>query len=169
MVGLASDTFSVDINEDKLVDELNGAKKTEKSDTIKCEEDLLRLFLAKNNGTWLTEAAVKEGVSDVIDLKPLEAVRAKLRLVGLLEKDVSQGDEKDEAEGKGPVNVVVVIPTAEPIGPCLDYFSSGHLFAFLESEMTDKEKIVSSPHILAPASLQFPLVGREQAITTAAK
>ncbi|KAG2758854.1 hypothetical protein Pcac1_g29047 [Phytophthora cactorum] len=55
------------------------------------------------------------------------------------------------------------------MGPDVDSSSCDDLLAFLESEMTNKEATVSRLHILEAVSLQFRLVGREEAITTAAK
>ncbi|KAG3124954.1 hypothetical protein PI126_g22997, partial [Phytophthora idaei] len=61
------------------------------------------------------------------------------------------------------------VPAAVPMGPDVDPSSCDDLLAFLESEMTNEEATVSSPHILEAESLQFRLVGREKAIATAAK
>ncbi|ETO64270.1 hypothetical protein F444_18161 [Phytophthora nicotianae P1976] len=61
-------------------------------------------------GAWLTENDVKDGVSGTSDLKLLGAARARLRRVGLSDRDVGGVDEEEEAEGRGPVNVLVVVP-----------------------------------------------------------
>ncbi|KAE8903112.1 hypothetical protein PF005_g11353 [Phytophthora fragariae] len=73
--------------------------------------DELQLFLAKKDegrGPWLTEEEVKKDVIDTTGLKLLGAARARLRRVGLSDEDVSGVDEEEEAEGRGPVNVLVV-------------------------------------------------------------
>ncbi|KAG3115521.1 hypothetical protein PI126_g24686, partial [Phytophthora idaei] len=64
---------------------------------------------------------------------------------------------------------IMSVPAAVPMGPGVDPSSCDDLLAFLESEMTNEEATVSSPHILEAESLQFRLVGREKAIATAAK
>ncbi|KAI9999340.1 hypothetical protein PInf_004179 [Phytophthora infestans] len=77
--------------------------------------DRLQLYLAKTAGVWLTENDVTEGVSDTSDLKLLGAARTRLRRVGLSDRDVGGVDEEEEAEGRGPVNVLVVVLEQEPL------------------------------------------------------
>ncbi|KAL3658060.1 hypothetical protein V7S43_016904 [Phytophthora oleae] len=110
VVGEAGSAFLIDIEEGKSVDQLKDAIKRKKSATINCDANMLQLFLAKKNGVWLTEADVKEGVSDTTGLEPLKAARASLRSVGLSDEDVGGVDEAEAAEGRGPVNVLVVVP-----------------------------------------------------------
>ncbi|KAF0692793.1 hypothetical protein As57867_016103, partial [Aphanomyces stellatus] len=43
------------------------------------------------------------------------------------------------------------------------------LLSFMESEMIQKDAIISSPHVLQQESLQFRLTGREEAIQSATK
>ncbi|ETP33492.1 hypothetical protein F442_17985 [Phytophthora nicotianae P10297] len=49
-------------------------------------------------------------INGTSDLKLLGAARARLRRVGLSDRDVGGVDEEEEAEGRGPVNVLVVVP-----------------------------------------------------------
>ncbi|OWY96453.1 Crinkler (CRN) [Phytophthora megakarya] len=109
IVGVAGSAFSVRVAEDDSVDDLKKAIKAEKMYQFPADE--LQLFLAKTaDGAWLTEADVKKGVEDTTDLKLLDAARARLRRVGLSGQDVGGVDEEAEAEGRGPVNVLVVVP-----------------------------------------------------------
>ncbi|KAF4032782.1 hypothetical protein GN244_ATG15289 [Phytophthora infestans] len=55
------------------------------------------------------------------------------------------------------------------MGPNVNLSSCEDLLAFLENDMINKEAIVSRPHILESDSLQFQLVGKEEALSTAAK
>ncbi|TMW58955.1 hypothetical protein Poli38472_007100 [Pythium oligandrum] len=80
--------------------------------------------------------------------------------------------------GEEEIHVLVQLPdsasppsvaVAEPIGPEVDLRSCERLLAFLEGDMTDKEAIVSRPHVLAQESLEFRLVGRKEAIDTASE
>ncbi|EEY70601.1 Crinkler (CRN) family protein [Phytophthora infestans T30-4] len=115
IVGVAGSVFSVRVDESDSVDDLKEAIKAKKPNDFKdVDAYKLQLFLAKTekgNGAWLTEKDVKEGVSDTSDLKLLGAAQARLRLVGLSDRDVGGVDEKEAAEGRGPVNVVVVART----------------------------------------------------------
>ncbi|GMF21545.1 unnamed protein product [Phytophthora lilii] len=113
IVGTKGSVFSVRVDEDDSVDDLKKAIKAENATTITSDAKDLQLFLAKKDegrGAWLTEADVKNGVEDTTGLKLLDAVRARLRRVGLSDKDVGGVDEEEEAEGRGPVNVLVVVP-----------------------------------------------------------
>ncbi|KAE8907100.1 hypothetical protein PF005_g8071 [Phytophthora fragariae] len=75
--------------------------------------------------------------------------------------------------GENVVHVLVVVPTSvsvdEPLGSEVDLDSCDDLLAFLESDMADKEAIISRPHNWTDESLDFRLVGREQAIDTASE
>lgn len=160
VVGAAESAFSVRVNESDSVDDLKTAIKVKKPLKITCDADELQLYLAKKGDEqWLTENEVKS-VSDTSGLKHLDAVRARLRRVGLSEEDMIEVDEDEEAAGNGPVNVLVVVPPEDVVvslsvlvavstGPEVDLHSCDHLVAFLEAEMTNKEAIVSRPHILA--------------------
>ncbi|EGZ04335.1 hypothetical protein PHYSODRAFT_536652, partial [Phytophthora sojae] len=79
--------------------------------------------------------------------------------------------------GKNVVHVLVVVPKGGdvehdrvdvPKGRAVDTTSCDDLLAFLESEMANKQEIVVNRNILGAESLQFRLVGREEAIKTAA-
>ncbi|KAE9331781.1 hypothetical protein PR003_g14844, partial [Phytophthora rubi] len=113
IVGVAGSAFPVDINETLSVGHLKDAIKAKNSTTIACDAKDLQLFLAKQGDAWLTEADVKKGVEDTTGLKLLDAARARLRRVGLSDQDVGGVDEEEEAEGRGPVNVLVVVPKQE--------------------------------------------------------
>ncbi|KAL3662222.1 hypothetical protein V7S43_012553 [Phytophthora oleae] len=78
----------------------------QKPDTIKCDEALLKLFLAKkDSGMWLTEAAVGNGVMNTDGLKPLRSALSKICDVVLSEVALRPEVTKEEI-----VDVVVVIP-----------------------------------------------------------
>ncbi|KAE9265336.1 hypothetical protein PR003_g32488 [Phytophthora rubi] len=112
IVGVAGNPFSVLVDEGDSVDELKKAIKEAKVYGFPADE--LELFLAKKvkgRGAWVTEEEAKSGVGNTTDLKPLKSVRAKLRVVGLSDEDVGGVDENEEAEERGPVNVLVVVPT----------------------------------------------------------
>jgi hypothetical protein len=176
LVGAAGSAFSVRVDEGDSVDELKKAIKAENMTTITCDARNLDLYLAKKGDAWITNNEVGS-VSDVVGLTHLSVPQAKLRRVGLSDAQVGGVDEDEEAAGYGQIHVLVVVPpedvvvppaltVAVPIGPEVDLRSCDHLLAFLESEMTNKVAIVSSPHILTQESLQFRLVGREAAIET---
>eukprot|EP00644_Phytophthora_capsici_P001157 jgi/Phyca11/129685/e_gw1.86.155.1 len=112
IAGIAGSVFLVEIEEALEVDDLKNAIQKEKPLTITCDAHQLQLFLAKKDdgkGAWLTEVEVKNGVNDTTGLKPLDAVRAKLKNVQLSDSDVGGVDEADEVAGKGPVNVLVML------------------------------------------------------------
>ncbi|KAI9982919.1 hypothetical protein PInf_006723 [Phytophthora infestans] len=112
IVGVAGSVFSVRVDESDSVDDLKEAIKAKKPNDFKdVDAYKLQLFLAKKekgDGAWLAEKDVMEGVSDTSELKPLGVARARLRLVGLSDTEVGGVDEGEEAEGGGPVNVLVV-------------------------------------------------------------
>ncbi|EEY65447.1 Crinkler (CRN) family protein [Phytophthora infestans T30-4] len=114
IVGVAGSAFSVEVDEGKTVDDLKEAIKAKKANDFKeVDADKLQLFLAKKDegrGPWLTEEEVKKDVIDTTGLKLLGAARARLRRVGLSDVDVGGVDEDEEVEGRGPVNVLVVVP-----------------------------------------------------------
>ncbi|EEY64573.1 Crinkler (CRN) family protein [Phytophthora infestans T30-4] len=113
IVGVAGSAFSVRVDESDSVDDLKEKIKGEKPNDFKeVDADKLQLFLAKTEkgaGAWLTEKDVMEGVSDTSDLKLLGAARVRLRRVGLSDREVGGVDEAEPAEGRGPVNVLVVV------------------------------------------------------------
>ncbi|KAH7467114.1 Crinkler effector protein BLC01 [Phytophthora ramorum] len=115
IAGVAGSAFEVRVDESDSVYDLKKVIKGEKPNDLKdIDADKLQLFLAKKeDGAWLTEADVKKGVSDTTGLKLLGAARARIRRVGLSEKDVGGVGEEEEAEGRGPVNVLVVVPEQE--------------------------------------------------------
>ncbi|KAL4116303.1 hypothetical protein PRIC2_013300 [Phytophthora ramorum] len=112
IVGVAGSAFSVRVDESDSVDDLKKAIKGEKPNDLKdIDADKLQLFLAKTEGgAWLTEEEAMSGVDNTTGLKLLGAARARLRRVGLSNKDVGGVDEEEETEGRGPVNVLVVVP-----------------------------------------------------------
>ncbi|KAE8962861.1 hypothetical protein PR002_g29476 [Phytophthora rubi] len=83
---VAGSPFPVGIDEGLSVGHLKEAIKDKNSATITCDAKDLKLFLAKKDGRWLTEADVMKGVS-TIGLEELGA-GAPLNLVGLSEKQV---------------------------------------------------------------------------------
>ncbi|KAL3665122.1 hypothetical protein V7S43_009754 [Phytophthora oleae] len=106
IVGVAGSVFSVKIDENESVAGLEKAIKKENPNTFQCNAMDLQLFLTKKGNVWLREAHVKKGVSDTSGFKPLYAMKAKLKVVGL--KD--ENDEEEEAEGENIVDVLVVNP-----------------------------------------------------------
>nr|KAH7501183.1 Crinkler effector protein BLC01 [Phytophthora ramorum] len=107
--------FEVEIDEGASVSALKKVIKGEKPNDLKdIDADKLQVFLAKKDGgAWLTEKEAMSGVGDTTGLKLLGTARARLRRVGLSDKDVGGVDEEEEAEGRGPVNVLVVVPEQE--------------------------------------------------------
>ncbi|OWY94350.1 Crinkler (CRN) [Phytophthora megakarya] len=113
IVGEVESSFSVDIDENETVSDLKDAIKDKNSATITCDARKLKLFLAKTtDGAWLTENDVMKGVKDTDCLTPLKFVRPKLRRVGLSYEQVSELDKDNEAAGKDPVHVLVVVPNS---------------------------------------------------------
>nr|ALV13261.1 CRN112c [Phytophthora sojae] len=111
VVGVAGSAFSVRVDESDTVDDLKKSIKAKKPNDLKdIDADKLELYVAKRDGEWLTEADVKSGVTDITGLVRLEVVRAKLFSVGLSDEVVSEVDAQEEAAGRGPVNVLVVVP-----------------------------------------------------------
>ncbi|KAI9982915.1 hypothetical protein PInf_006715 [Phytophthora infestans] len=111
IVGVAGSVFSVQVDESDSVDDLKKAIKDQSDGLITDPWPKLQLFLAKKekgDGAWLAEKDVMEGVSDTSELKPLGVARARLRLVNLSDTEVGGVDGGEEAEGGGPVNVLVV-------------------------------------------------------------
>jgi len=111
VVRAAGSAFPVDIDTSQSVGDLKKAIADELKYTGRADQ--LQLFLAKKEegrGAWVTEEEAISGVRDTTDLKLLGAGRARLRRVGLSDKDVGGVDEEEEAEGRGPVNVLVVVP-----------------------------------------------------------
>ncbi|KAL3672199.1 hypothetical protein V7S43_002861 [Phytophthora oleae] len=83
--------------------------KTRKPDTVKCEADLLKLFLEKKeSGVWLTEEDVENGVKNTAGLKPLKSALSKIGDVVLSEMALRPEVTKEEVAAlKGTVDVVV--------------------------------------------------------------
>ncbi|KAG3114503.1 hypothetical protein PI124_g10420 [Phytophthora idaei] len=65
---------------------------------------------------------------------------AKLRVVGLASDGLGEVSDEGGAAGRGPAHVLVEIP------------SDIDVKKFLEGEMIQKDRIISSPHILDDAS-----------------
>ncbi|KAE8966006.1 hypothetical protein PF005_g19373 [Phytophthora fragariae] len=109
VAGVAGSVFPVNIDAGQSVGDLKKTTKKEINYSDPAYE--LKLFLAKKDGAWLTEKEVQTGAFGITGLVVLNVVRAKLRRVGLSDSDVGGVDEKEAAEeGKGPVNVLVVVP-----------------------------------------------------------
>ncbi|EGZ28884.1 hypothetical protein PHYSODRAFT_474854 [Phytophthora sojae] len=90
VVGVAGSAFSVRVDESDTVDDLKKAIKAEKTNDFKdIDADKLELYVAKRDGEWLTEADVKSGHHGP-------------RAVG-----------SGAAAGRGPVNVLVMLPEQE--------------------------------------------------------
>ncbi|KAG1695984.1 Crinkler effector protein 8 [Phytophthora capsici] len=125
IVGVAGSVFEVDIDDGASVAALKDAIKNQNPNKLmNVDANDLQLFLAqkdKGNGVeWLTEKDVQGGVSDTSDLKLLARARARLRRVGLSGEDIVEVDEQIEAEGGGPVNVLVELPPGTNRAPLSD-------------------------------------------------
>ncbi|GMF12952.1 unnamed protein product [Phytophthora lilii] len=70
----------------------------------------LQLFLAKTDAGWLTQLEALDGVNDTRGYKQLRFAGAKLRVVGLASGHLGEVSDEEEAAGKGPVHVLVVVP-----------------------------------------------------------
>ncbi|KAG3121971.1 hypothetical protein PI126_g24341, partial [Phytophthora idaei] len=181
IVGEAGSAFEVKIDDAESVSALKEAIAGKLKYTGRA--DKLQLFLAKKGDAWLRDddsldAMLRSGTVDTSCMK----MRAswKLNKPSLFGPGVSLGEDvvhvlvvvpKDAGVGVGQdvERDSMSVPAAVPMGPDVDPSSCDDLLAFLESEMTNEEATVSSPHILEAESLQFRLVGREEAIATAAK
>ncbi|KAG2962182.1 hypothetical protein PC118_g21573 [Phytophthora cactorum] len=108
----------------------------------------------------VVEVDPADEIGDVFGGAP---VKKTIHVLVVVPKDAGVGVGQDVERDS------MSVPAAVPMGPDVDSSSCDDLLAFLESEMTNKEATVSRPHILEAVSLQFRLVGREEAITTAAK
>ncbi|KAE8963136.1 hypothetical protein PR001_g29471, partial [Phytophthora rubi] len=106
---VAGSPFPVGIDEGLSVGHLKEAIKDKNSATITCDAKDLKLFLAKKDGRWLTEADVMKGVS-TIGLEELGA-GAPLNLVGLSEKQVKfEVTLKHVQDKTTPVHVLAEVP-----------------------------------------------------------
>ncbi|GMF48046.1 unnamed protein product [Phytophthora fragariaefolia] len=116
---------------------------------------LVTLYFAKKkeggNDKWLTSDATLD-----------QFLKKDEEMTGIIREVIHILVEVPDAAF--PMSVPVV-----PIGPKVELHSCDHLLAFLENDMTDKKAIVLKPHILVQETLEFRLVGREQAIDTASK
>ncbi|KAH9154108.1 hypothetical protein AeRB84_003755 [Aphanomyces euteiches] len=96
---------------------------------------------------------------------------------------ISECFQDADVNTRWKIHVLVVVPAPAPSyasqviswidsinrwwhRPRVDYNCKA-LVSFMESEMTRKDTIISSPHLLTEESLQFRLTGREDAIETA--
>ncbi|KAE9274203.1 hypothetical protein PF008_g29653, partial [Phytophthora fragariae] len=139
----------------------------------------LRLFLSKKeDGSWLRsndpfvrqmqEGEVPDELKSLYMKQELDDPTDEIRTI--LPSEIPGGS----------IHVLVVVRTEDVgvrtsasvdslTGPEVDLSSGDDLLAFLESDMTDKEATVSRPHIWTDESLQFRLIGWEQAIDAASK
>jgi hypothetical protein len=178
--------FSVQVNESDTVETLKAVILKRKKKKLRCDDsDDLQLFRAKAaGGSWL-----KSDDPAVIAMRSGDTpVEVKTLLDLEMDPTAEIGDLFKGAPTKTTIHVLVVgpngididggqdverdslrVPATEPKGPDVNVFSPDDLLAFLESEMTNKVAIISSPHILEADSLQFRLVGRAEAIATAAR
>ncbi|KAG6958870.1 hypothetical protein JG688_00010335 [Phytophthora aleatoria] len=145
-------------------------------------DDAKRLFLAKekwkgeaeekkgdDNEKWLAQIDALKGVKDMSGYKELTSLvtipDAKLRVVGLASDGLGEVSDEGGAAGRGPAHVLVEIPSDIDVkkvdeatalirlaGPKLNLVSCDDLLKFLEGEMIQKDRIISSPHILDDAS-----------------
>ncbi|KAE9347406.1 hypothetical protein PR003_g6953 [Phytophthora rubi] len=169
IVGVAGDTFSVEVDEMKKVDTVKDAIKKKKPNRIKVPWQRLQLFLAKtSDGAWLPD-------DDALNAMQQSGADTSLfkKMIGSWRLNTEELFGPGISLGENVVHVLVVVPTSvsvdEPLGSEVDLDSCDDLLAFLESDMADKEAIISRPHILTDESLDFRLVGREQAIDTASE
>ncbi|GMF28857.1 unnamed protein product [Phytophthora lilii] len=172
--GTRGSAFSVEVDEDETVDDLKKVIKKENPSTITCDTKDLQLFLTKTGErSWLSSKD-----PDVISMRS-GSIPERVKALLNVEMDPADeiGDLFDDVPKK-TVHVLVVVPQDErsgtgvpaalPEGPVVNLSACEGLLAFLEGEMTNKHAIISRPHILDDDSLEFQLVGREEAIKTAA-
>ncbi|KAL7681706.1 putative protein kinase-like domain superfamily [Plasmopara halstedii] len=124
VVGEVGSAFPVDIDASLSVGHLKDAIKNKNLDdpTLRnVAPKNLQLFLAKKDkghGAWVTEEEAMRGVDDTTDLKLLKSARAAIGDVGLSEDEVRIQVSKEEVEDlKGPVHVLVVVPTEVAVAP----------------------------------------------------
>eukprot|EP00644_Phytophthora_capsici_P016688 jgi/Phyca11/50944/gw1.47.206.1 len=87
IVGVPRSVFSVKIDENESVAELKKAIKKEIPARFQCDAMDLQLYLTKKGDVWLTEAHVKEGLSDTSGLKLLDSMKTKLKVLGLKDEN----------------------------------------------------------------------------------
>jgi Crinkler effector protein N-terminal domain len=115
VVGQKGSEFAVEIEENKLVDDLKKAIKQKNERTITCDAQELKLYLGKTkDNKWLTQKQLEEGISDMSDFKQLKVVVAPLQLVGLSEKDVAFKLTMEDVETMNTlIHVLVVVPEVD--------------------------------------------------------
>ncbi|KAG1705868.1 hypothetical protein DVH05_002432 [Phytophthora capsici] len=118
IVGVPGSVFSVKIDENESVAELKKAIKKENPTRFQCDAMDLQLYLTKKGDVWLTEAHVKEGLSDTSGLKLLDSMKTKLKVLGLRNEN---DEEEGEDEGMGLVDVLVVNPQEQNFRPQNEY------------------------------------------------
>ncbi|KAK1930418.1 hypothetical protein P3T76_014089 [Phytophthora citrophthora] len=171
IVGVAESAFEVDIAEDASVSALKKAIRAEPE--FGYPNSKLQLFLAKKDkgkGAWLTEEDVAILRVDLVsqDYKQMKST-LKLDNDDIFGKSFHPGEDQVHVLVKFPEGIDIERNRVTvPMGPVVNVSSCDDLLAFLESEMTNKEETMSNPHILSAESLQFQLVGREDAIKAAA-
>ncbi|KAH9181782.1 hypothetical protein AeNC1_016242 [Aphanomyces euteiches] len=170
--------FPVDVALTETVGVLKDKIKQEKPIAIKCNAHKLQLYLALYDGAGLNcddATALKlDDIKGYNEMNPTLAIAHK--------EHVGADFEPNEGE----VYVLVVVP--DETAPAPSYVSRGisliysicrwlyrqrvghnckAIISFMENQMTRKDTIISSPHLLQEDNLQFRLTGREDAIETA--
>ncbi|KAL3659396.1 hypothetical protein V7S43_015667 [Phytophthora oleae] len=175
ILGSEGSVISIVIDKWKTVALLKDAIQEKKKYQFPADD--LKLFLAKNGNVWLSSST-----EDVKKLKKGEIITLIEELTKEEQELQAESGLQNVLTGMEPpttdqIHVLVVcpkerdtvsIPVVLSKGPYVDTTSCDDLLAFLEKDMVNKEKIVSRPHILYESRLQFRLVGREDAIKTAA-
>ncbi|KAG9404579.1 hypothetical protein AC1031_004780 [Aphanomyces cochlioides] len=170
--------FPVDVALTETVGVLKDKIKEKNSNTIQCEADKLQLYLALKDGAGLS-------CDDATALK-LDDIKGYNKMNPTLTIAHKEHVGADFEPKDGEVYVLVVVP--DEIASAPSYYSQviswidsicrwwyrprvGHnckaLISFMENQMTRKDTIISSPHLLQEGSLQFRLTGRDYAIATA--
>ncbi|KAG3080264.1 hypothetical protein PC122_g11865 [Phytophthora cactorum] len=93
-----------------------------------------------DNKKWLAQIDALKGVKDTSGYKELTIPDAKVRVVGLASDGLGEVSDEGGAAGRGPAHVLVEIP------------SDIDVKKFLEGEMIQRDRVISSPRILDDAS-----------------
>eukprot|EP00475_Leptophrys_vorax_P020118 TRINITY_DN27545_c0_g1_i3.p1 TRINITY_DN27545_c0_g1~~TRINITY_DN27545_c0_g1_i3.p1 ORF type:complete len:266 (-),score=62.33 TRINITY_DN27545_c0_g1_i3:205-1002(-) len=130
------------------------------------------LTLKTWNGDVILTDEIPEGNKFLAELALDQAIGGKAFLTLTDDKLKSWGlsalGKREELLAlSGAENKLGIVVDVFPRGPELDCSSSDVILQFLESEMLDPSKTNSRPHILLDQSLDFTMVGREDAIRVA--
>ncbi|KAG2819718.1 hypothetical protein JG687_00006169 [Phytophthora cactorum] len=154
IVGAVASVFEVEINDAKRLFLAKAKRKGE------AEEEK-----GDDNKKWLAQIDALKGVKDTSGYKELTIPDAKVRVVGLASDGLGEVSDEGGAAGRGPAHVLVEIPSDIDVkkvdeatalirlaGPKVNLVSCDDLLKFLEGEMIQRDRVISSPRILDDAS-----------------